>query len=294
MKNYSPHSNNNTKVSTKLLTRYSRSVAVLLPLSILVFFACRKEQPDMRNSKDPCKCASEVSADFVIEELATHIPEEIWIETDTSLHNKTVQFRALEEDAEYQWYIGIDQFETQTASRYFSDEWIGSDIPITLVVKKDPNKACFPNDDGYDSITKTFYVSQYPIYHGYDEDIELGTIEGTYRVYSDELGDSIDITFDAEQWFDRRSANIYNTDGSGIVCEKNSRRSIKYISYREVALERGGDFVSTNNICDGLQGVIKNHLNKPAELIFETGFYDEEEPNYEKKFHYFGRKLKNH
>ena len=245
----------------------------------------------MQNAEDPCECASEVSADFVIEENTGPISG-LWIETDTTLHNKTVQFRALEEDAEYKWYIGIDEFETQAASRYFSDDWIGYDIPITLVVKKEPNKTCFPDDDGYDSITKTFHVSQYPIFHGYDENIEYGTIEGTYRVFSEELGDSIDITLDAEQFNDGYSINVMNIDGSGVNCPKKNWRRIKYKAYRELSFDVSGNFIG-NNICDGLKGVIKNPINGKAELEIETGQYEDEGIVQQKTFHYFGRKLNN-
>ena len=246
----------------------------------------------MQNAEDPCECASEVSADFVIEERATHIPQEIWVETDTTLHNKRVRFRALEEDAEYTWYIGLDVETDQAPWKYFSDQWIGQDIPITLVVKKEPNNTCFPNDDGYDSITKTFHVSQYPIFHGYNENIELGTIEGVYRVYSQELGDSIDITIDAEQYNDRFSLNIINIDGSGVACLKTNWRTLTYWSYREIAFTQGGTFIG-NNKCEGLHGVIKNRIDGIAEININTGQYEIDGVIYEKTFYYLGRKLNN-
>lgn len=260
-------------------------------LLIALLFSCRKEKPEMNAAADPCACASEVTADFVIEENTGPISG-LWIETDTTFHNKNVRFRALEGDAEYTWYIGLDIETDQASWKYFSDQWIGSDIPITLVVKKDPNKTCFPDDDGYDSITKTFHVSQYPIFHGYDEDIEFGTIEGTYRVFSEELGDSIDITFDADQHEEAYSLNISNIDGSGINCPKKNWRRIVYYSYRELSFTMSGTFVASN-ICEGLNGVIKNPINGVAEIHIETGQYEDDGTIKEKTFHYFGRKLNN-
>ena len=61
---------------------------------LLVFYACRKEQPEMDKSKNPCSCASEVSADFVIEESSGAVLQYM-TETDTVLKNKRVHFTAL-------------------------------------------------------------------------------------------------------------------------------------------------------------------------------------------------------
>src|SRR5690554_8139723 len=92
-------------------------------LFLFALFACKKEQPEILNAEDPCECASEVSADFVIEEALNNIPHYDWVITDTTHHNKEVQFRALLENAEYKWYIGIEEFDTRSISRYFSDQW---------------------------------------------------------------------------------------------------------------------------------------------------------------------------
>ena len=260
--------------------------------SIAVLLACKKEQPSMPgNTKDPCGCASEVSADFVIEEQLNNVPDYDWVETDTTLHNKDVQFRALEEDAEYKWYIGIDTFATQTASRFFSDQWIGYDIPITLVVKKEPNKTCFPDDDGYDSITKTFHVSQYMIDHGYNDDVELGTIEGTYRVFSKELNDSIDIFIDVVNVNSSFSVNLINIDGSGNICGSDVVRRLKGRSYREIRFD---DSYSDSSICPGLSGIIRNKINGKAELLINSSRWEGSPSNiFDTEYQYFGRKLSN-
>jgi hypothetical protein len=134
------------------------------------------------------------------------------------LYESNVRFTALEEDAEYTWYIGSEVLNDKSFVRYFSDQWKESNIPVTLVVKKQPNKACFPDDDGYDSIVKTFHVSKYPIDNGDNQDMEFGSIEGYYRVFSKELNDSIDIYFDVVRRFSNRSANVANVDGSGTEC----------------------------------------------------------------------------
>jgi len=208
-------------------------------LTLLLAVACRKEKPAFDLSdKDPCSCASEVSAEFKIEELATHIPEVIWDETDTTNYNKTVRFTAKEEGAQYKWYIGNQIFTTRSVSRIFNEEWKQTDVPITLVVTKQPNLVCFPNDDGYDSVKKYFHVSQYPIIDL--ENFELyHPIEGTYRVWGPTVQDSIEVTFNARIFFTQasnRKFDIYNPDGSGAACVGDEDRNapIEYIGFRRV------------------------------------------------------------
>lgn len=262
-------------------------ILLLTSVFLLVLFSCKKDQLEIKKTADPCECASEVSADFVIEEHTGPVSN-LWIETDTTFHNKDVQFRALEEDAEYTWYIGIETFNTQAASRFFSDQWKGSYIPITLVVKKKPNKACFPNDDGYDSITKTFFVSQYPIEYGANQDIEFGSIEGIYRMFSSELNDSIDIGVDIRDSWGTQVVNFVNIDGSGIVCDTFGK-SVSSKAYREIVF-----LVShtTTSICTGLSGVVRNKINGEAEMIINSSTLDSQDNsvvNY--TYNYFGRKL---
>jgi hypothetical protein len=260
---------------------------------ILTLIACKKIQPDFDiAATDPCDCASEVSADFDILELNDPI-NQTFTKTDTTFHDAQVQFRALEENASYTWYIGIDTFNTQAASRYFTDQWIGFDIPITLVVKKEPNKTCFPNDDGYDSITKTFYVSQYPIIpSGDDQDIQFGSIEGTYRVYSKELNDSIDISFDVDkiQW--RESVSVYNVDGLGTDCEKSMARLIYARSYRYLEFISDG-IIPSVGMCRNLNGYVWNRIDGVAEIHLISYKDENNIEEIEYVFDYFGRKLHN-
>jgi hypothetical protein len=134
----------------KKLTLYTSIFLAALILTL----ACKKEKPELNISDhDPCGCASEVSADFDIYELVSTQDDDFETLTDHILDDRYAKFVAKEENAEYTWYIGSQTFNTKEASRYFSRDWIGYNIPITLVVQKTPNSTCFPNDDGYDSIT---------------------------------------------------------------------------------------------------------------------------------------------
>src|SRR5690554_4902010 len=118
-------------------------ILILTVFTALFFWACKKEQPEILNAEDPCECANEVSADFKIEESSGTVLQYL-TETDTVFKNKRVYFTAQEDDATYTWYIGIEEFTDQSVFRYFDDTWAGTNIPITLVVEKEPNAACFP------------------------------------------------------------------------------------------------------------------------------------------------------
>jgi hypothetical protein len=223
----------------------------LLALLLVVVWGCRKEKPAFDLSdKDPCSCAQEVSAEFVIEERATHIPEEIWDKTDTTNWDSMVRFTATEQDAQYTWYIGSQVFNTKSVSRFFSEEWKENDISITLVVNKQPNLTCFPDDDGYDSITKTFHVSKYPIIDIPNHEI-YHPIEGTYRVFGPSVEDSIDVTLNIRNTtLNVPTYDIINPDGTGIACfhEASLNPNIAYFSFRRIKFGRwnqyGIDFCS--------------------------------------------------
>jgi hypothetical protein len=269
-----------------------RIIASVFFAILLVVLGCKKiEQPDMAMVTDPCDCAKEVSADFDILELASPI-EDLWVQTDTTFHTKQIRFSAKELDAEYKWYIGAQQFTTQQASRYFDSQWAGSNIPITLVVKKKPNKTCFPNDDGYDSITKVFHVSEYPIYYGDNEEIDFGPIEGTYRVKNrNGTGDSIDITINARNYEGQRIVDVYNFDGSS-SCSENELRRVDYVGYRILKFRYSGVI----SYCNGISGKIENRLNNSALLEFQSRTAINGGPNLGgyievKEWFYEGRKL---
>lgn len=252
-------------------------------LSLFMVFSCKKDQPEMKEAKDPCDCASEVSADFEIWEGSSQVPNPRQTLTDTVYKDKTVEFRALEEDAEYTWYIGTDIESGQITWKYFPDQWAGSTIPITLVVKKEPNKTCFPDDDGYDSITKTFHISDYWIVDG--QDIDMGPIEGVYRVKSPHLSDSFDVEFYGDRNFQNENMfNIINYDGEGSSCINQAR--INGSNYRQVWTNNG----TSTSQCDYIRGYIHNRLNGETEMKFTFGSNSPNSPNYYERT-YLGRKL---
>lgn len=250
--------------------RFTQSISLLAAISLLVL-ACKKiEQPEMTQLNKECDCAKEVSADFVIEEMATPpgLPGNKFTETDTVFKAKNVQFRALEEDAVYTWYIGQEILTDQVIGRYFSENLGGTNVPITLVVKKKPNKICFPNDDGYDSISKIMHVSQFV--NETLDDFECGTIEGTFRVKSPHLSDSFNIKVEiTKNEIGQRYLRIENYNGLGDDLYGNT---IWRFNYRKVYFY--GYF----------EGFLHNRLDGTFEAKFDVY-------NPIGSFHYFGRRL---
>jgi hypothetical protein len=153
-----------------------------------------------------------VSADFVIEEVnAWGYLWEKSTETDTMYSKRSGRFTAIEDDASYTWYIGNEVLTTKEVVRYFNETTEGQNVSVVLVVKKEPNLTCFPNDDGYDSVVKSFYVSdKKPVI---DSSFML---EGTFRFKELNRQDSVDITFDFRKTLTNHFLiDVYNHDGMG-------------------------------------------------------------------------------
>ena len=257
---------------------------VILPLLFLtVLINCKKQQPQINEDiKNPCDCAHEVSADFDIFEVGGTWSEQTL--TDTIYHDKYVIFKAKDTIANYTWYIGSEVFNTKEVTKFFDNSLIGQNIPIALVVKKEPNTYCFPNDDGYDSIVKSIYVSQY-IINDFTNTLNYGPIEGTYRVKSEHKADSFDIVFYTTLNFQNENMfNIENYDGEGSNCLNQAL--VTGANYREVWTKSGTSVTQ----CDYIQGSIHNRLDGVTEMNFSFGSSNvNADYYYERK--YLGRKL---
>jgi hypothetical protein len=111
---------------------------------------------------DPCYGVAATSAEF---ESYTFVGtyDELKIVADTFRYNNTVTFRTKEEEGKtYEWKIGNDGRTWNTSSvslRFVENDSISLrlGIPVQLIVRKTPNTACFPNDDGIDTLQKTIY-----------------------------------------------------------------------------------------------------------------------------------------
>jgi len=234
---------------------------------------------------NPCDCATEVVADFDMLEISGQTGGifEKTTPTDTILKNKSVRFLAKDSTAEYTWYIGSEVLTDREVVRYFDQSLSGQNIPITLVVKKDPNNACFPNDDGYDSIVKILHVSQFPIDNNpiYD----YGSIDGTYRVKSEHKVDSFDIVFYTTIISGTKKFNIENYDGNGSNCI-NQADIGDIVNYRQIGAKGG----TSTTQCDYIRGNIHNRLDGVTEMNFSFGSNNVNASYYYERT-YLGRKL---
>lgn len=203
-------------------------ILTLATVCVVILLACKKEQPGMQNAEDPCECASEVSADFEIREALLNggaVSQNEFTLTDHILENKRAFFKAKLDNADYTWYIGIDEENDQEIDRYFTDQWAGANIPVTLVVKKEPNLLCFPDDDGYDSITKIMHV--YPR-------CDTNHLEGDFRIAEVGTQDSFDIKLNIRGRFNNNvytptecsGLDFYNYDREGGECVMNTNFEI--------------------------------------------------------------------
>lgn len=105
---------------------------------------------------DPCTKRSPVSAAFhMYERQAGALMPDDWVDYDTdTLCSTAIEFMALEENAEYEWRLGLETIR----SRSFVRHSFPQEVPLTvaLIVKKRPDTRCFPDDDGIDTVVRTF------------------------------------------------------------------------------------------------------------------------------------------
>ncbi|MDN5213274.1 hypothetical protein QQ020_14490 [Fulvivirgaceae bacterium BMA12] len=128
-----------------------------LPLICFIIFVLQSCSGDDIN--DPCIDENPVSASFTIyETFQLGLPEK-WEAYDTdTVNTKYVLFTALEEDASYEWILGAEVISDQSFIRHSFPR--GTSIEVELRVNKQPNADCFPEDDGFDTLKRTFYVTE--------------------------------------------------------------------------------------------------------------------------------------
>jgi hypothetical protein len=134
---------------------------LLLVLAIGLGGQCKKKCYDPTNPQcedyDPCYGKKKVSAQFTIHEAVANRSEEWkYYDTDT-IFTDAAYFTPLEDNAQYEWHIGADVLTTKKVTRTQFPR--GQTIPITLIVTKTPDKSCFPNDTGRDSVTRWMHIT---------------------------------------------------------------------------------------------------------------------------------------
>ncbi|GAA4006932.1 hypothetical protein GCM10022408_18500 [Hymenobacter fastidiosus] len=125
--------------------RVARLVALLA--AALSLPACRDQEKE--SLPDPCKGqkANPLTLTFT-EAFGTPTP-------DTAYNDQPMAFAAPGAPyTSYQWLIGpVDERTGRRIGVSFDDQTLGS-IPVRLIATRPPNLACFPKDDGVDTLTK--------------------------------------------------------------------------------------------------------------------------------------------
>jgi hypothetical protein len=141
---------------------------VWLVLSIIIVFGCNHCKDECDDSTDPncpnyqepinpCDGVFATSAQFSMMQS----PNINGVPPDTLITfyrecviMKPITLRAHLNDCSYHWIIGANDYYTQEVSFNFSSTYVDQQIPITLIVSRTPNTACFPEDDGLDTVSK--------------------------------------------------------------------------------------------------------------------------------------------
>ncbi len=159
-------------------------IGVLLLLTL--FGGCSKCKKDVN------PCLGVKKANFKMFEIV----KDSLFETDKALTYNYVVFQADEDYESYTWTIGDDPtIRTTKKVRVFFPE---PTIPLTirLVAKRKPRPDCIPNDDGIDTIEKTFQAVKY------NDALILGKYQGFSKEGTPLVGNPLD-TF---------TVDIYNLD----------------------------------------------------------------------------------
>lgn len=147
---------------------------VLLMVGLMLLAQCCKPDPDPPTpppctdqtnpdcpNYDPCYGEHPVTADFkMYDDIFTGGPfAGTWYE-DSVLFKGNIKFEAFEDSAYYKWYLGqevLEGYGDSIVTKGISNLDPGT-YDAALVVEKAPNLMCFPDDDGRDSIYKTFTI----------------------------------------------------------------------------------------------------------------------------------------
>jgi len=243
----------------------------------VVISACHKDQPEMNTDvQNPCDLTHEVSAEFTMEEYMSIFTDKL-SETDSMYSGANLLFTAMDSTANYTWYIGTEVLTERSFVRNFDASLIGQTLSIHLVVKKNPNLICHPNDDGYDSITKYITVVD-PGNQYVDTNYR---IEGVYRMKDINSNDSVDIILDMNNSYVYPPTNVNwgqvfvfkNVNGLGLELPFEEEGN----TYRQIWFEPNG--LGFNYDC-----YLK--LKKPSNIEIKLGAHDGY-PSY----HLFGRKI---
>jgi len=161
-------------------------------LLVIAFLAsCKKEKPALIQ---PCELSKPVKASFemgykILVDSCDYTSNNNYyvLEDSDTTYGGMITFNSTIECYDsLRWIIGSDPtvYTQKEFSLFFDATWTGQTIPITLIVKQEPNKKCNPNDDGIDTLTRLLYFKQYDQINSHFGDFQGFNIDNTHDVFN--------------------------------------------------------------------------------------------------------------
>ncbi|MFZ5971553.1 MAG: hypothetical protein ACOYXA_08160 [Bacteroidota bacterium] len=222
------------------------------------------------NDPDPCMRKKMVGGSFTMGERITNYGGvDTLIVSDTVITENFVVFKADSDYVSYEWKIGDDPrtFDTKEVTlRFMQPE---TTVPIRLIAKWAPDKQCFPEDDGVDTVYRYLTVV----------DKKLNPIFGKYRgalVSNPQNVYTIEIIKD--EFFETTILLNINEGCEATSININTRFGYKIMNLSQS--EGTGFYLGS---CKNPKGwFVLNQTN--TELIgmysFGNGYYDINDPNF--------------
>ncbi|MGV3597098.1 MAG: hypothetical protein ACO1PI_04470 [Bacteroidota bacterium] len=142
---------------------------VVVLIGYLIFFntSCKKEKcqdptnPECENY-DPCNGEKPVMAEIVLSQRAepssSGVLGKLYLNEGGDVFPRMqIRFHCPLEGAKYTWTLGAETITEQTFERNFFTVPYGV-YTVKLIVEKTPNTNCYPSDDGFDTVIKTFEI----------------------------------------------------------------------------------------------------------------------------------------
>ncbi len=188
---------------------------ILLLIGILVLSvlsACKKDCSDYTNPEcpnfNPCRNKKPVEANFEIGEGFNFIPSPYLgdFHPDILFMRGKILFRPVGFDPKdtsikYTWILGSEIIHKYSFYRDFQHTryTLENNIPITLIVQTEPDKSCFPNDNGIDTLTKYIRFYETPC-----ECLSIGDFKVLYE------GETDSVIIRTRSW----EMNVFNRYGT--------------------------------------------------------------------------------
>jgi hypothetical protein len=143
---------------------------LFLFMSIILIMSCNKckercddpTNPECPNyvapdNNDPCAGVETTNSDFIMyQSLLPGTTQDTLIQFyHDCMWGKAITLHAIQDSAEYHWIIGTNHYYSRDVTFQIGFEFVNQEIPLTLIINRSPNLACYPEDIGADTTIKS-------------------------------------------------------------------------------------------------------------------------------------------